>query len=140
MAKLQDKKLKLYKRTYVARNEKHIDYTAALDKKNAARDFQGYGIYNDFDEKKKTHFTPEVAIEEIELADNEFVIIRTSSVSGEMNCTQILLAGEIVLSYNDNATFDYPEDLTWGRNIGELFRDAFELGKKGAIEKVLEQN
>jgi len=35
---------------------------------------------------------------------------------------------KVLLQWNDNAHIDYPEDLSWSRMIGELFRDAFKIG------------
>lgn len=32
--------------------------------------------------------------------------------------------------YSDTAAFECPEDLIWRRDIGNLFRQAFELGRK----------
>jgi len=37
---------------------------------------------------------------------------------------------EVIFEWNNNANVDYPEDLTWGRMIGDLFKEAFELGQK----------
>jgi hypothetical protein len=33
-------------------------------------------------------------------------------------------------TWNDSIHMDAPEDLTWGRNIGRVFRKGFELGRE----------
>ncbi len=45
-------------------------------------------------------------------------------------CVRVMIKGEVVFTWNDDANIDYPEDLTWGREIGELFHKAFALGYK----------
>lgn len=39
----------------------------------------------------------------------------------------ILFDGEVIVSWADNAHYDYPEDLTWSRTISGLIRDVERL-------------
>lgn len=41
---------------------------------------------------------------------------------------EITVNGKLVTTWNDEAAFDYPEDLTWCRLISGIITDAFEAG------------
>jgi hypothetical protein len=46
----------------------------------------------------------------------------------------ITLDGEKIGEWNDYAICDYPEDVCWHRDIGSLFREAFEAGYNYAVK------
>jgi len=43
---------------------------------------------------------------------------------------KIKFNGEEVFTWNDDNNIECPEDLTWSRELGEIFRKGFELGYK----------
>ena len=54
----------------------------------------------------------------------------------EENC-EILLNGVKIASWNDEAVQDYPEDLTWRRDIGVLVRECVDNAYKLGVEDSL---
>lgn len=48
------------------------------------------------------------------------------------DCTQVdvFLDDNLVFAWNNEANIDYPEDLTWGREIASVFYKGIEIGKK----------
>ena len=40
--------------------------------------------------------------------------------------------GDVVFQWDDEANADYPEDLTWGRMIGDVFEAGYKLGRESS--------
>lgn len=59
--------------------------------------------------------------------ENEFGILEV--YDHENDLVKLYKNGECIFTWHDNAHRDYPEDLTWTRDIGSLFWQAFKLGK-----------
>ncbi len=49
---------------------------------------------------------------------------------------QITHDGNIVYEWNDNANIDYPEDLSWSRDLSKIFEAGVKLGKLLAKDKL----
>lgn len=62
-------------------------------------------------------------LKEIEFPRGEF---KTSDLD---RMHYIFFDGELIVSWNDDAHIDYPEDLCWSRDISGLVDEAIELGK-----------
>ena len=42
---------------------------------------------------------------------------------------EITYNGKVIATWNDDALIDYPEDLTWDRDIGSLVKQVFKAGQ-----------
>jgi hypothetical protein len=56
--------------------------------------------------------------------------VRVSEFGDDIITIKDKNTGVVLEEWHDNACVDYPEDLTWNRDIGSLFVRAFELGLK----------
>ncbi len=58
----------------------------------------------------------------------------TLEISYNPDTSEILFRDKVVAHWNDSANTDYPEDLTWNRDISSLFIAGFEAGFNAARE------
>lgn len=68
---------------------------------------------------------------------------RTKFPKGEFQCTDlseemryIFFDGELMVSWDDTASYNYPEDLTWSRTIADLIEDARKLERLKITERL----
>jgi len=54
---------------------------------------------------------------------------------GEDTIVSAYVDNVLVFAWNDNANIDYPEDLTWGRDLSEIFSAGIRAGKMLAKDK-----